>query len=194
MLHLDDDTPHREWVRAQLTRLAGDVAILEADSLDRAVQLLQDGSIDCLLSNDQIPGDEGRRLLERLRKAGDSTPFIMLSDRFGGEATVVGKGILLDDGCTAVVAFGDVDQINHWMRRLVESSARPAELEKLTSREEEVLRLIGRGLSNKEIAAELGISYNTVVNHVRNTFAKLGIHSRAEAICLVHRIDTAEDR
>ena len=196
MLHLDDDAIHREWMRAQLTRLADDIAIRDAESFDKAAQLLSDGSVDCLLSNDQMTGDHGLRLLRHMRDSGDSTPFIMLSDSYGGESTEFGAGTLLDEGCTALVAFGDVKQVAHWARRLVADYAESSNLAfaQLTNRELEVLQLIGRGFSNKEIAAELGISYNTVVNHVRNTFAKLGIHSRAEAICLVHRINTADGR
>lgn len=52
----------------------------------------------------------------------------------------------------------------------------------LTKREKEVFPLVARGYKNKEIAEELGISYNTVVSHVYNLYRKLGISSRKEAI------------
>ena len=52
---------------------------------------------------------------------------------------------------------------------------------RLTDRELEVLRLVAKGLSNKEIAGELFISENTVKNHVRNILEKLQLHSRMEA-------------
>jgi len=51
----------------------------------------------------------------------------------------------------------------------------------LTEREHEALRCIARGLSNREIAAELGIAENTVKNHVRGVLEKLGVKSRTEA-------------
>jgi two-component system NarL family response regulator len=53
---------------------------------------------------------------------------------------------------------------------------------KLTARELEVLRLVADGMSNKEVAAELEISENTVKNHVRNILEKLHLHSRMEAV------------
>lgn len=53
---------------------------------------------------------------------------------------------------------------------------------KLTDRELEVLRLVARGLSNRDVASELAISENTVKNHVRNILEKLQLHSRMEAV------------
>ena len=52
---------------------------------------------------------------------------------------------------------------------------------RLTDRELEVLRLVARGMANRDIAAELFISENTVKNHVRNILEKLQLHSRMEA-------------
>ncbi|MDQ3094506.1 MAG: response regulator transcription factor [Actinomycetota bacterium] len=53
---------------------------------------------------------------------------------------------------------------------------------RLTDRELEVLKLVARGLSNKDIAGSLFISENTVKNHVRNILEKLQLHSRMEAV------------
>jgi DNA-binding NarL/FixJ family response regulator len=53
---------------------------------------------------------------------------------------------------------------------------------RLTDRELEVLRLVARGLNNRDIARELFISENTVKNHVRNILEKLQLHSRMEAV------------
>ncbi len=56
----------------------------------------------------------------------------------------------------------------------------------LTAREDEVLALIGDGLSNTEIAASLYVGVSTVKTHINAIFAKLGVRDRAQAIALVH--------
>ena len=53
---------------------------------------------------------------------------------------------------------------------------------RLTERELEVLKLVARGLNNRDIAKELFISENTVKNHIRNILEKLQLHSRMEAV------------
>jgi two-component system NarL family response regulator len=63
------------------------------------------------------------------------------------------------------------------------TEARPAlAVPRLTDREVQVLRLVARGMGNREIANELFISENTVKNHVRNILEKLQLHSRMEAV------------
>jgi DNA-binding NarL/FixJ family response regulator len=57
----------------------------------------------------------------------------------------------------------------------------------LTNREVEVLRLVARGMRNKEIAAELNISDETVQGHVKNILAKLAVHDRTEAVAVAIR-------
>ena len=71
--------------------------------------------------------------------------------------------------------------------RVVRAAAPPAEATpgaELSARELEVLRLVARGLGNKEIAAELGITTHTVKYHLAALLEKLGVRSRTEAVSL----------
>ena len=63
---------------------------------------------------------------------------------------------------------------------------------RLTDREIEVLKLVARGMNNRDIAKELFISENTVKNHVRNILEKLQIHSRMEAVMIAVRENLIE--
>jgi DNA-binding NarL/FixJ family response regulator len=69
-------------------------------------------------------------------------------------------------------------------RRLAASPARdaPADLPRLTERETEVLRLVAKGLSYRQIADQLLLSHRTVQNHVGNTLSKLQLHNRVELV------------
>jgi DNA-binding NarL/FixJ family response regulator len=73
-------------------------------------------------------------------------------------------------------------RISGWLLRELRHRPNISELgERLTSREIQILRLISQGLSNKEIARELGISVATVKNHVHSVLEKLGVQSRSQA-------------
>ncbi len=65
---------------------------------------------------------------------------------------------------------------------LFESEGEPVESGPLTERELEVLNLLSRGLANKQIAVELGISEHTVKFHVSSIYTKLGVTNRTEAV------------
>jgi DNA-binding NarL/FixJ family response regulator len=70
--------------------------------------------------------------------------------------------------------------------RVERRRAVPASLNPLTPRELEVLVLLARGRDQKQIATELYISPKTVATHIQRLLAKLGVHSRAEAVALAH--------
>ena len=67
-----------------------------------------------------------------------------------------------------------------------------AQLESLTPREKEVLRLMDEGVASREIASRLGISYTTVRTHIRSLGAKLGVHSKLQAIVKARELALVE--
>ena len=74
------------------------------------------------------------------------------------------------------------------------STARPGAVDTLTVREREVLGLIGRGLTNAEIAIELRVGEGTVKTHVNHLFAKLNLRDRSAAIVYAYDHDLAGRR
>lgn len=67
-----------------------------------------------------------------------------------------------------------------------------SQLESLTPREKEVLRLMAEGVASRDIAARLGISYTTVRTHIRSLGSKLGVHSKLEAIVKARELALVE--
>jgi two-component system NarL family response regulator len=84
-----------------------------------------------------------------------------------------------------VVASKLVSEFAAMSKRADERAMRP----NLTAREIEVLRLASDGLTNRQIGRRLGISENTVKNHIRNILEKLHLHSRMEAVLYAVRED-----
>lgn len=90
-----------------------------------------------------------------------------------GEGLVVGSPSLLRDA---------------WRTPAVVPLRAPESTEQLTAREMEVLGLMARGLANKQIAAQLGISEHTVKFHLSSIYTKLGANSRTEAVSIGTRM------
>jgi DNA-binding NarL/FixJ family response regulator len=84
-------------------------------------------------------------------------------------------------------ALADMPRASVIVRPAVRTSSHPEHLKVLTPREIEVLRLIAEGLSTKQIAAQLNISFKTVVSHRSHLLEKLGIHESATLVRLAVR-------
>ncbi len=172
----------------------------EAADGTEAVDMAAAFEPDVVLMDVRMPGVGGVESARRIRSAHPSTRVVMLTvsedeeDLFGAIRAGV-NGYLLKEAppeeiATAVrlAASGQAvvapamagklfAEFNVLSRRLEEEH----DGRHLTDRELEVLRLIARGMSNKDIANELVISQNTVRNHVRNILEKLQVRSRVEA-------------
>ncbi len=152
--------------------------------------------LDGLEAAEAILGDPDLDTAVVMLTTFDSTSYVYDALRIGA------SGFLLKDApadrlldAIRVVAAGEALLAPAITRRLVErfaSAARvpddgiPAQLGELTPRELEVLRLIGRGKSNGEIAAELVLGENTIKTHVGRVFAKLGLRDRAQAVVVAY--------
>jgi DNA-binding NarL/FixJ family response regulator len=106
------------------------------------------------------------------------------------------KDTQADELCRAIkaAAAGQVQLSPQAAQRLMREIQVPQSPEKLTARETEVLRLLARGLSNKEIGATLVIGEKTVKTHVSSILSKLGVPSRTQAALYAVRIGLVSDR
>jgi DNA-binding NarL/FixJ family response regulator len=138
---------------------------------------------------------------------GERPPNVIMLTTFDLDEYVYGamaagaSGFLLKDitaeqlvASVRLVAAGEALLAPSITRRLIERYARPGaaselarrELSSLTARELEVLTLLGRGLSNGELASRLHLSEATVKSHVVHVFSKLGLRDRAQAVVLAY--------
>ncbi len=124
-----------------------------------------------------LPLETGRVRLELARLVADENPELAIAEGRGALAVFERLGASID-----------ADMASSLLRSLgVAAGQRPRTLHELTRREQEVLSLVGLGLSNPEIAERLFISRKTASHHVSNVLAKLGMRNRAEAAAYASR-------
>jgi DNA-binding NarL/FixJ family response regulator len=201
---VDDQALVRDGLRLIL-ELAGIEVVGEAADGEEGVRLVTERCPDVVLMDLRMPEVDGIEATRRIVAAGVPTRILVLTT-FDGEELAYSalragaSGYLLKDAggerlvaAVEAAAAGEMPLAPSVVARLVASYVRrppgPAvvsRLEPLSEREQEVLRLIGAGRSNSEIAAELVISLATVKTHVRHILAKLDLRDRAQAIVLAH--------
>jgi DNA-binding NarL/FixJ family response regulator len=177
-----------------------------AEAVERAGESLP----DVVLMDIRMPRSNGIEACRSIKDVAPSARIIILTmsdeeeDLFdaikAGASGYLLKDIPLDQVAEAVRSVhGGQSLINPSMagklltefasiaRRETEELPREVPAPKLTDREMQVLKLVARGMNNRDIAKELFISDNTVKNHVRNILEKLQIHSRMEAVMVAVR-------
>ena len=175
--------------RAELQRAleATGFAVVEATSGDEALAAaLEDGVVLAVLEV-RLPGLSGYEVCRRLREAhGDRVPIIFVSaDRVEPSDRVAGLLVGADDYLVKPVARDEIlARVRRQLARAPGSAPRPG----LTEREGEVLGLLVGGLAPAQIANELSISPKTVATHVEHIYAKLGVHTRAQAVARAFRL------
>ena len=213
VLIADDQALVRAGFRMILEAQPDIEVVAEAADGEAAVRLARRHRPDVVLMDVRMPGLDGLEATRRLLDAGEAgasagvPPRVVILTTFDLDEYVYAalqsgaSGFLLKDvspehlvGAVRTFAIGDALLATSITRRLVDSYARPqAALEaapealaSLTARETEVFKLIARGMSNAEIAAELIVTEGTVKTHVAGILGKLGLRNRAQAVVFAY--------
>ena len=165
--------------------------VVEAASGDEALAAALEAGIVLAVLEVRLPGLSGYEVCRRLREEhGDRVPIIFVSaDRVEPSDRVAGLLVGADDYLVKPVARDEViARVRRLLARAPDSASRP----RLTGREDEVLRLLAAGLAPAQIASELSISPKTVATHVEHIYAKLGVHTRAQAVAKAFRLELVD--
>jgi DNA-binding NarL/FixJ family response regulator len=202
----DDQPLVRTGLRMVLSDVEDITIVGEAADGHEAIALAATEHPDVVLMDVRMPGLDGIDAT-RAVTAVDDPPRVLVLTTFDLDEVVYdalragASGFLLKDVPAdqlvegiRLIAAGEALLAPSVTRRLIEEfSRRPRAttsdaVQSLTERESEVLRLVARGLSNPEIAAELLVSENTVKTHGARVLMKLGLRDRVQAVVLAYEV------
>ncbi|GAA2543326.1 response regulator transcription factor [Microbacterium mitrae] len=211
VLIVDDQAMVRAGFAAILGAHDGITVVGQAGDGVEGVALAREMRPDVVLMDVRMPNlngiDATTEILAAAERDGRTSPAVLIlttfdADEYVHDALAAGaSGFLLKDAlpeelvnAVRVVAAGDALLAPRITKRLLEKFAatRPAtnrhslRLNDLTEREHEILVLIGRGLSNREIAESLFLAEQTVKSHVSRIFTKLDLRDRVNAVILAY--------
>lgn len=200
ILLVDDHALFREGMVHVLAALGDDVEVLQADGAKRALELLgARDDLDLLLVDLALPDARPFEVLEAARRLQPQVPVVVVSateDRFeidraeslGAQGYVFksSPGHALLAALRRVIA----GELVFPERTRATSHAGPVEL---TDRQRDVLRMLARGQSNKEIAGTLGVAENTVKVHLAALYKTLGVTRRTGALLKAQSLGLIRD-
>jgi DNA-binding NarL/FixJ family response regulator len=194
VLVVDDDEACRALLTDLLERIG--CTVYEAADGDEALDVARAVRPALVILDVGLPRVTGYEVCRELRDSfGDSVAVMFLSGT-RGEAIDRVAGLLIGADDYVVKPFDPDELINRaralLRRRAAGSRRSPQRVDGLatavlTSREREVLVLLARGGNQDQIAEQLVISAKTVATHIQRILAKLGVHSRAQAVAVAYR-------
>jgi DNA-binding NarL/FixJ family response regulator len=208
VLIADDQALVRGGLRMILDAQPDLEVVGEAADGAEALERVREAAPDLVLMDIRMPGVDGLEATRRLLSSSPPVPKVVVLTTFDSDDHVYeairagASGFLLKSappdllvqGLRAVM-HGEALLAPEVTRRLLDRFVRrpppgaqtPPELDDLTPRELEVLRLVAHGRSNGEIAAELYLSEATIKSHVNHILTKLRLRDRVQAVALAYR-------
>ncbi len=194
-----DDHPFvRFGIRAELSRHSDFEIVAEAMTTDEVIEKIEGIPVDVVILDLNMPGMKAMDLIKHLKRERPSIRILVLTAH-GDKGTAFGvlragaDGYVLKDEDPYLLseAIHSVVRGKNWISpavttlmigRIRETNSNSSS-DLLTEKECEVIRWIAEGLITKDIAARTGMAERTVEFHVTNIYDKLGVNSRARAVC-----------
>jgi DNA-binding NarL/FixJ family response regulator len=192
---VEDHLMVRQGILALLAMQSDLQVVAEAGDGEAALPIFRQHRPDVTLVDLRLPGKDGVWVIRTLREESPRSRFLVLTTYDGeddiSQALQAGASGYLLKGASRTELTEAIRTIHAGRRYIPAALAeralpRPA-ADSLTERELAVLDRIAKGLGNKDIAAELGISESTVKGHINNLLGKLGVTDRTKALVVAIR-------